>query len=119
MLPLGLPAWIERENCYRASHCGLNTDIIYNEKGDHRPLRGLIEDLINFCKPVAHDIGESKNLRLARQILMDEPGYSQQLETYAKSYSTHAVAESLRSQLLEDENKTHRQELAIAAVNNA
>jgi carboxylate-amine ligase len=105
VLPLELPAWIEKENCYRASHCGLNTDIIYNKTGDHRPLRGLIEDLINFCKPVAHDIGESKNLELTRQILTDEPGYSRQLETYAESCSMHAVAENLKSRLLREEQQ--------------
>ncbi len=105
VLPLELPAWIEKENCYRASHCGLNAEIIYNEKGESRPLRGLIEELINFCEPVAHDIGESKNLELTRQILTDEPGYSRQLETYAESCSMHAVAENLKSRLLREEQQ--------------
>ena len=100
VLPLELPAWIEKENCYRASHCSLKAEFIYNEKGECRPLRGLVEDLINFCKPVAHDLGETDNLELARQILIDEPGYSRQLKTYAKCRSVHAVAEDLRSQLL-------------------
>jgi carboxylate-amine ligase len=104
VLPLELPAWIEKENCFRASHSGLNAEFIYNDKGEHKPLRGLIEDLINFCEPVAHDISESKNLELARQILIDEPGYLRQLETYAESRSTRAVAENLRAQLLEPVN---------------
>jgi hypothetical protein len=34
---------------------------------------------------------------------MAEPGYSRQLETYAESRSTRAVAESLKSQLLKEE----------------
>jgi len=101
VLPLELPVWIEKENCYRASHCALNAEFIYNEKGEHRPLRGLVEDLINFCKPVAHDLGESKNLQLTRQILTDEPGYSHQLTTYAESHSTLSVAENLKNQLLD------------------
>ena len=105
VLPLELPAWIEKENCYRASHCALNAEFIYNEKGEHRPLRGLVEDLINFCKPVAHDIGEGKNLKLTRQILIDEPGYSHQLKAYAKSRSTCAVTEDLKNQLLQAEQQ--------------
>ena len=100
VLPLELPAWVEKENCYRAGHCGLKAEFIYNEKGEHRPLYGLIEDLINFCEPVAHDIGENKNLELTRQILIGEPGYSQQLTTYAKSRSTRAVTENLKNQLI-------------------
>jgi carboxylate-amine ligase len=103
VLPPGLPAWIEKENCYRAGHCGLSAEFIYNEKGEHRPLSGLIKDLINFCKPVASDIGESKNLELAQQILIDEPGYSRQLRIYAESHSTRAVAEDLKNQLLIEE----------------
>ena len=103
VLPLGLPAWIEKENCYRAGHCGLGAEFIYNEKGEHRPLRGLIKDLVNFCKPVANDIGENKNLELAGKILIDAPGYSRQLEIYAESHSTRAVAEDLKNQLLIEE----------------
>ena len=100
IMPLGLPAWIEKENCYRASHQGLDATFIYNKQGENRPLRGLIEELIDFCETVAADIGESQNLALARQILVDDPGYSRQLEAYAKSRSTRAVAESLTNQLL-------------------
>ena len=105
VLPLGLPAWIEKENCYRAGHCGLGAEFIYNEKGEHRPLRGLIKDLVNFCKPVANDIGENKNLELAGKILTDEPGYSRQLKIYAESHSTRAVAEDLKNQLLIEEQQ--------------
>jgi gamma-glutamyl:cysteine ligase YbdK (ATP-grasp superfamily) len=105
VLPPGLPVWIAKENCYRAGHCGLSAEYIYNEKGEHRPLSGLIKDLINFCRPVANDIGESKNLELAQQILIDEPGYSRQLRIYAESHSTRAVAEDLKNQLLIEERQ--------------
>lgn len=105
VLPLELPAWIEKENCYRASHCGLNAEFIYNESGEYRSLRGLIEDLINFCEPVAHDIGESKNLELVWQTLLDNPGYSRQLKVYVENHSARAVAENLKCQLLEEEQR--------------
>lgn len=105
VLPLELPAWIQKENCFRASHWGLNAEFIYNEKGEYRSLRGLIRDLISFCEPVAHDIGESKNLGLVRQILTDGPGYSHQLEAYAEHHSTYAVAVYLKRQLLKEEQQ--------------
>ena len=113
VLPLGLPAWIEKENCYRAGHCGLGAEFIYNEKGEHRPLRGLIKDLVNFCKPVANDIGENKNLELAGKILTDEPGYSRQLKIYAESHSARAVAEDLKNQLLTEENEASSRQLRM------
>ena len=72
----------------------------YNERGENRPLPGLIEELIDFCEPVAADIGESHNLALARQILVDGPGYSRQLDAYSKNHSTLVVAENLTKQLL-------------------
>lgn len=100
VLPLELPAWIEKENCYRASRQGLDASFIYNENGAHRPLLGLVEDLIDFCEPVAIDIGEAPNLALARQILVDRPGYSHQLDDYKDNHSTRAVTEKLEARLL-------------------
>ncbi len=102
VLALELPAWIEKENCYRASQCALNAEIIYNKKGDHRPLRGLTEDLISFCEPIAEELGESKNLGLARQILLAEPGYTRQLEIFSENRSTAAVTKDLESRLLNE-----------------
>ena len=103
VLPLKLPKWIEKENAYRAAHCGLEAEFIYSKRGEHRPLRGLIEDLIDFCGSVARDLGESKNLDLVRKILMKHPGYSRQLRAYAANKSALAVAENLKRQLVEQE----------------
>jgi len=99
ILPLDLPAWAEKENCYRASHLGLDAAFIYNKQGENRPLRGLIEELVHFCEPIAADIGESQNLALARRMLADDPGYLQQLATYAESQSARAVVENLAGRL--------------------
>jgi carboxylate-amine ligase len=101
IFPLDLPRWIIKENCYRASHHGLNGTFIYDEQGNYRPLRGLIEDLIDFCQPTAVEISEGKNLALCRRILDDGPGYLHQLDVYASSHSARAVVESLRNQLQE------------------
>lgn len=105
VLPLDLPEWIEKENCYRASHLGLDAEFIYNEAGECRPLRGLIEDLAGFCEAVAGDLGERQNFGLVRQVLMGKPGYSQQLEIFAETHSTRAVAEYLKGRLLREEQR--------------
>ena len=105
VLPLELPVWIEKENSYRASHNGLAAEYIYNEHGEHRPLRGLIKDLLDFCQPVDGDIGESRNMEPVRQILTDGAGYSRQLETYSKNHLARAVVEDLKSRLLRAEQK--------------
>jgi carboxylate-amine ligase len=99
ILPLELPWWIEKENCYRASHRGLDADFIYNEQGQYRPLRGLIEELIGICTPVAGDIGETEGLALTQRILVDGPGYEHQVRVYAETNSAHAVTKHLASRL--------------------
>jgi carboxylate-amine ligase len=99
VMPLELPVWIERENCYRASHLGLDADIIINHCGDRRPLRDLIDDLLSFCDPVAHDIGESAGIGVAREMLAGRSGYVRQLEAYASSQSARAVVEDLSRRL--------------------
>jgi len=101
LFPLDLPRWIIKENCYRASHHGIDAMFIHDEQGSSRPLRGLIEELISFCQPTAAETGEGRNLALCRKILADGPGYTRQLEVYAASHSARAVVESLRNQLLE------------------
>jgi carboxylate-amine ligase len=99
VLPLDLPWWINKENCYRASHYGLEADFIYDQQGRCRPLRGLIEELIEICEPVADDIGETGMPELARKLLADGPGYLQQLEVYAETESAQAVTAYLTSRL--------------------
>ena len=106
VIPLDLPQWVAKENCYRASHHGINGMFIYDEQGNNRPLRGLIEELISFCQPTAVEIGEAKNLARCRKILVDGPGYMHQLVVYAISHSARAVVESLRDQL----HESHRME---------
>jgi len=117
VMPLDLPHWIVKENCYRASHHGLNGMFIYDEQGNSRPLLGLIEELISFCQPTAVEIGEARNLALCRKILVDGPGYVQQLEVYATSHSARTVVESLRDQLQEsqrlEEGFNHQQPAPI------
>lgn len=100
VIPLDLPTWVQKENRYRAGWKGLNAEFIYNQEGDHRPLRGLVEELYSLCEPVAKTIGEEKKFTLSRNILLEELGYHRQLQSFAESHSTFTVAENLRRQLL-------------------
>jgi carboxylate-amine ligase len=100
LVPLDLPWWIEKENCYRASHEGLAADFIYDEQGHCRPLRGLIEDLVDVCAQVAEEIGENAGLSLTENILADGPGYMKQTRVYDETHSAHAVTKELARRLL-------------------
>jgi len=99
ILPLELPDWIARENHFRAAHLGLAADYIVDVKGNLRPLRELIADLIEFCGPTAADVGESKGLELTEYLLTGAAGYERQLQSYEESHSTQSVVKMLSKAL--------------------
>ena len=99
VLPIGLPNWIQKQNCFRASLKGLDAEYIVDERGAHRPLLDVTRDLIDFCESVAPDIGESKGLEIARSLLADTPGYQAQINAYRTANSARSVVEMLQQTL--------------------
>jgi len=99
ILPLELPDWIAKENHFRAAHLGLAADYIVDVKGNLRPLRELIADLIEFCGPTAADVGESKGLELTEYLLTGGAGYERQLQSYEESHSAQSVVKMLTKAL--------------------
>ncbi len=100
VLPVNLPVWIEHQNRFRAALRGLDAEYIVDEKGNHRPLRDVIEDLIEFCSPIVSEINETQGMQIVRDMLGDVPGYSRQLDAYANGNSARAVVEMLRSSMV-------------------
>ncbi len=101
IIPLELPEWIARENCYRAAHHGLSAEYIIDAKGNLRPLRQVIARMIEFCRPVAGKSGEATGLQLAADLLSGTPGYERQLLAYEESSSPRAVVRMLTDALVE------------------
>ncbi len=99
ILPAKLPVWVERENHFRAGRIGIDADYIYNDEGRRRPIRGLIEDLIALCGPIAEEIGESEGLESAREMLGGRMGYSAQLDVFSATDSMQAVTADLARRL--------------------
>ena len=110
LLPLDLPDWISRENCFRAAHHGLSADYIVDVAGNLRPLTELITDLIEFCRPTADKVDEVSGLELATNLLTGVPDYERQMQSYEKSHSTRSVVKSLADALVDD---TSAEDLAI------
>lgn len=101
IIPLELPEWIARENCYRAAHHGLSAEYIIDAKGNLRPLRQVIARMIEFCRPVAGRSGEATGLQLAADLLAGTPGYERQLLAYEEGSSPRAVVRMLTDALVE------------------
>ena len=99
IVPKALPPWAVQENCFRASHLGLEADFIVNDRGDHRPLRDVIADLISLCDPMAIELGETTGLDLARKMLDGQAGYVRQSAVFAETDSMREVVRQLERQL--------------------
>jgi len=100
VLPPNLPAWMEQQNRFRAGLCGLDAEYIINTNGDHRPIKNVIHDLIDFCMPIATEIDETQGMQIARELLNGPAGYRRQLDAYANGNSARSVVEMLRQSLV-------------------
>jgi len=90
-----LPRWIEEINCFQASNRGLGANYISNEKGEVRPLRDLVSELIDLVKPVAQRIGEARGISALESFLTEGAGYQRQLQEFERSESYFKTTESL------------------------
>lgn len=114
VLPTGLPYWIEKQNCYRASLLGLDAEYIINERGTHRPLFDVVTELLDFCEAVAPRINESHGLQITRSLLAARPGYEAQVDAYRKAHSARSIVEMLQHSLV-DAAEPNRVDKALAA----
>ena len=99
VLPLDLPHWFVKENRYRAAHHGLDADFIVDDRGGCRPVRELIEGLLELCRPKAESIDETEGIRITEELLCGTPGYRRQLQAYEANSSVRSVVEWLRDAL--------------------
>ena len=99
LIPHDLPYWAQKQNHFRAAHLGLDAEYIVDGSGKYRPLRGLVAELVDFCRPVAERLGESAGLERATALLSGPAGYEAQVEAYREAGSARAVVELLRDRL--------------------
>jgi len=99
-LPLGLPWWIEKENQFRASHVGLEAQLIVDAEGRVRPIRQVLEDVFALIEPKARELGEERYLSRARELLEEGGCYTRQLRIFRRTGSTRAVTAALANELL-------------------
>lgn len=101
VLPGDLPYWVQKQNRFTAGHRGLDADFILEADGTHRPLRDLVDDLVEFAAPTAERLGETAGLSTARALLSRPTAYDRQVDAYREANSTRAVVEMLKRRLLE------------------
>ncbi len=66
-----LPPWMERENAFRASRFGLETQLFVDEEGATRQARDVLVDVLSTLAPTAVDLGEGAELGAAIDLLLE------------------------------------------------
>ncbi len=99
-LPPRLPWWIEKENHFQASRRGLAAPFIWTREGAVRPMRRVLEEVLDAVAAVARPAERPWLDRVAR--LMEHPGYRGQREVYRRTGSLQQVVARLVQALAEE-----------------
>ena len=95
-------SWIVRENKWRAARWGVDAEIIVSDKGDLKPVREAVADLVEELTPVARRLGCTEELCRANKILEDGPSYLRQRRVVDQGGSLLDVVDSLIEELRTD-----------------
>ena len=91
--------WMQKENFFRASRSGMETQLIVDERGSLRPMRRVFEDTLEMTAPTAAELGEQQRLVVLEQSLAAGPSYVRQRQAYAKTGSIRDVVTLLVEEL--------------------
>jgi carboxylate-amine ligase len=95
-------SWIEKENYFQASYQGLDACYIENNRGSHRPIAAIAQDILQALEPTANQLGESAHLKFLADRLASGPSYCRQRRVFQQTGAKKAVVASLVRELLEE-----------------
>jgi len=91
--------WVRRENKWRAARWGVDADLVVDEAGHTRPLREVVDDLVERLLPIATELGCADELADLRRIAADGPSYVRQRRVVASGGDLPGVVRALRAEL--------------------
>lgn len=100
-----LPSWMERENAFRASRFGLDTQLFVSDEGETRGAREVLVGILSALAPVAVELGEGAELEGAIDLLL-EGSWAERARALLHGYGsfarvTAALADAFDDDLLE------------------
>jgi carboxylate-amine ligase len=98
-IPRRLSSWIDRENHFRASHWGMEAELIHDESGNTQPVVYYLKKLAKAVHEIANDIEEGYVVARLLNFALEIPGYTRQRLDYEKNEDTRAVVNALRTRL--------------------
>ena len=91
--------WFEKENNFQASRLGLDAKYIEDDRGNARPIKQVIVDILSALATTAARLGETEYLELVRKRLEIKPSYIRQRQVFQKTGSYKEVVSSLVREL--------------------
>jgi glutamate---cysteine ligase / carboxylate-amine ligase len=98
--------WTVRENKWLAARHGLDAELIADAGGDRRPARELIAELVTEMRPVAAQVGATRQLSDIARILDHGAGYARQRAARARGASPRELVRLVAEELETDEPMT-------------
>ncbi|WP_066380960.1 YbdK family carboxylate-amine ligase [Anabaena sp. 4-3] len=104
-----LPWLLEKENYFRASRWGLDANYIEDERGNSRPIKHIVKDILNSLAETADTLGNSSYLHQLETRLDQGASYIRQRRVWESTGSMKAVVTSLVNELADELATTRRQ----------
>jgi carboxylate-amine ligase len=97
------PTWLLRENKWRATRWGIDAELVVDDRGTVRKLRGELERMLLECEPYAQRLGCAAELRRVAALADGGCSYRRQREVFRHTRSCAAVMQSLAHEFASDE----------------
>ncbi|TAE61579.1 MAG: YbdK family carboxylate-amine ligase [Nostocales cyanobacterium] len=94
-----LPWLIEKENLFRASWHGIEAYYIEDSQGNSRPIKNIVEDIINTLTATAKYLGNQPYLEQLEKRLKTGASHIRQTQIFQNTNSLKAVIQSLVKEL--------------------
>jgi carboxylate-amine ligase len=95
----GARDWVIRENKWLAARYGLDAEMIVDNRGTLRPIREVIDEMLDGLGPTADGLGCGKELADVRIILDKGPGYVRQRRVVDRGGTLVDVVDHLAEEL--------------------
>lgn len=96
------PAWVVRDNKWRATRYGLDAMVITDDYGSTAPLRDTLYELVHELEPVADRLGCIDELSVAFDVLDEGASYERQRALVAGGAELPDVVDALAAEFAED-----------------
>jgi carboxylate-amine ligase len=99
VLPRRLSPWIDRDNHFRASHWGMEAELIDDTSGQLRPLRTYLQVLVDAMRGTARTIGEEAIVDRLQRTAERTMGYELQRSLYERRHDVRDIVAGLNQEL--------------------